>query len=52
MKLDHEDLGDLMPLLILADLDSSGTLSAVKATEAIGKVVDRHVAKALQEQAA
>ena len=48
MQLDSEDLRDLMPLLLLAKLDTSGTMNEVRAVEDIGKVVDRHVARALK----
>lgn len=43
-QFDNEDLQDLLPLFLLAQLDASGALSPEKAAKAISDVVDRHVA--------
>lgn len=44
-QLTTEDLGDLLPLLLLAKMDASGVMDEVKAAEAICRVIDRHVAE-------
>ena len=46
-KLDMEDLEDLLPILVLARLNTTGTLNDLQVTESILRVVNRHVGKVL-----
>jgi hypothetical protein len=42
-KLSMEDVADLMPLLLVVKLAGNPELDELQATEAICKVIDRHV---------
>ena len=42
-KLSMDDVADLMPLLLVVNLAGNPELTEVQATEAICRVIDRHV---------